>query len=147
MDASLSYRTFKETVMKQEMCDAIYQAAPKLYRNEPDPFDIDRLSPRQLARYYGPVYFGVGKGWFQLLMDLSIKLEAMEGIADIRVVQVKEKYGGLRFYLSSGTDEMFAAINKAEDLSYETCEECGEPGKIREGGWVSVLCDEHAKEK
>ena len=55
--------------------------------------------------------------------------------------QVKEKYGGLRFYMTCGTDEIFDLIEKAEALSYKTCEECGEPGEERNTGWIRTLCD------
>lgn len=58
-----------------------------------------------------------------------------------RAAQVKEKYGGLRFYMTSGTDEIFDLIKKAEELSYKTCENCGEPGYQRSGGWIYTLCD------
>ena len=129
--------------MKKELVEKIYQAAPKLYHNEPCDFDKDFISPRAIARYYGPVYFAVEDGWFDILMDLSVKLEAMEGIADIHVTQVKEKFGGLRFYINSGTAKMFDAIDEAEGRSYETCETCGKPGEIRRSGWLTVLCDEH----
>ncbi len=55
--------------------------------------------------------------------------------------QVKEKYGGLRFYMTCGTDEIFDLIEEAEALSYKTCEECGEPGEERNTGWIRTLCD------
>jgi hypothetical protein len=133
--------------MKDELRDRLLAAAPKLYTSEPSPEDKENLSPRQLARYYGPVYFGVGDGWFDILLDLSVKLEAMDGITSTHVVQVKEKFGGLRFYVSSATEEMYRAINEAESASYEICEACGEPGTIRNTGWVQTLCDEHAEER
>ena len=58
-----------------------------------------------------------------------------------RASQVKEKLGGLRFYMTCGNDEIFDLINKAEALSYKTCEECGKPGEQRGPGWIYTLCD------
>jgi hypothetical protein len=58
-----------------------------------------------------------------------------------RPVQIKEKFGGLRVYLNGETPEMTAAIIEAERKSFETCEQCGAPGKLRRGGWISTLCD------
>jgi hypothetical protein len=56
--------------------------------------------------------------------------------------QVKEKYGGLRFYMTCGNDEVYNLIKRAEELSYETCEQCGDPGREREGNyWINTLCD------
>ena len=39
--------------------------------------------------------------------------------------QVKEKYGGLRFYTHGGDKEMEGMISMAEDMCWNTCEECG----------------------
>ena len=62
-----------------------------------------------------------------------------------RAAQVKEKFGGLRFYLNNATNEMFNLEMEFEDKSYKICEVCGEEGKIREGGWVRTVCDKHHK--
>lgn len=58
-----------------------------------------------------------------------------------RAAQVKQKFGTLRFYMTSGTDEMYKLINEAEHKSARTCEECGLPGKLRTTGWRVVNCD------
>ena len=55
--------------------------------------------------------------------------------------QVKEKFGGLRFYMTCGTDEIYNLIEEAEALSYKTCEVCGKPGEERPSGWIHTLCD------
>jgi len=57
-----------------------------------------------------------------------------------RASQVKEKFGGLRFYMTHGTEEVYALISKAEALSCKTCEECGGPGEKRAGTWIRTLC-------
>lgn len=59
-------------------------------------------------------------------------------------VQVKEKFGGLRFYVQAATDKHYNYINFAESMSYRTCEECGAPGKTYTDGWHATLCDIHA---
>lgn len=56
--------------------------------------------------------------------------------------QVKEKFGTLRVYMTSTTDKMDKIIQEAEEKSAKTCENCGEKGKVRGGGWIKVLCDE-----
>lgn len=58
--------------------------------------------------------------------------------------QVKEKFGGLRFYVNAATDKQYAYISFAESMSYKTCEECGAPGKTYTDGWHMTLCDIHA---
>ena len=59
-------------------------------------------------------------------------------------VQIKEKFGGLRFYVQAATDKHYQYINFAESMSYRTCEECGNPGKTYTDGWHMTLCDIHA---
>lgn len=58
--------------------------------------------------------------------------------------QVKEKFGGLRFYVNAATDKHDQYITFAESMSYCTCEECGAPGKTYTDGWHTTLCDIHA---
>ena len=100
-----------------------------------------------------PFGFEHGDGWFALLDKLSAditELDNRDGTTTI-ATQVKEKYGGLRFYTGRATDAVFEVITRAEDKSLETCEVCGEPGKQRGNGWVYTMCDKcwekHEKEK
>lgn len=82
---------------------------------------------------------------------------AKKNVGVVMVVdQVKEKFGGLRFYyhFESNPDavdvdqeytkeickEIQGAVDFAESLSFKICEECGNPGKVRGGGWVRTLC-------
>ncbi len=59
-------------------------------------------------------------------------------------VQIKEKFGGLRFYTGPATEQHRNYITFAESMSYRTCEECGAPGKRYTDGWHRTLCDIHA---
>jgi hypothetical protein len=58
-------------------------------------------------------------------------------------VQVKEKYGTLRFYYNGGDDVVDGIVRMAEAMSAITCEVCGAPGKMLGDGWVTVRCEEH----
>jgi hypothetical protein len=57
-----------------------------------------------------------------------------------RASQIKEKYGTLRFYMTSATNEMYAITDEAERRSAKTCEKCGQPGKLRGQGWLYTRC-------
>ena len=59
--------------------------------------------------------------------------------------QVKEKFGGLRFYMSSETDEMTKLIDEAEKECNNTCETCGEPATCTMRGWVKRVCKKCAE--
>ena len=86
-------------------------------------------------------FFEVGPGWYELIKDLIQDL--IELGWDKQVCQVKEKFGGLRFYINTGSDEIYKRITEAEKQSYETCEETGLPGELRTDiGWHTTLCDE-----
>jgi len=87
--------------------------------------------------------FECGDGWFKIIDQLSADITLLDeknGTTTI-AVQVKEKYGGLRFYVQAGSDAIFDLIDAAEEESLKTCEMCGEPGELRGVGWVSTMCD------
>lgn len=120
--------------MRADLDSALVRDFPLLY--------ADRSAPMtRTAMCWG----FPGDGWEPLLRRLSEKLEPL--IAAFppeerpRAVQVKEKFGTLRFYMSGETTEMSAAIREAEAESARTCEACGAPGKARGGGWIQTLCD------
>lgn len=58
-------------------------------------------------------------------------------------VQVKEKFGTLRFYVDKATTEQYNIIGFAEDMSSRVCEQCGDTStaQTRSGGWVRTLCN------
>ena len=96
--------------------------------------------------------FECDDGWFQLIhrlcTDIQKELNKQDEQfnEDFYVVQVKEKFAGLRFYISHGTDEIFELIREAEKKSEKTCEKCGKPGVVRvRGGWYKCLCEDCSK--
>ena len=87
----------------------------------------------------------VGPGWLPLIEVLDRQLRRLD--PDYRIEQVKEKFGGLRYYIitsegCTNTDRMYAIIDTIESLSFRICEDCGRPGEERENGWIRTLCDE-----
>ena len=85
----------------------------------------------------------VGSGWGDILKRLINDLFELGW--DGRVLQVKEKFGGLRFYVGSVNKAIHERIRAAEGEASRTCEKCGAPGMLREGGWLKTLCNEHNK--
>lgn len=86
-------------------------------------------------------FFHVGEGWYPLIKQLIEDLIKLGWNKE--VCQVKEKFGGLRFYINDASDEVHCRIMKAEDESYTICEVTGKDGKLRTDiGWYITLCDE-----
>lgn len=91
-------------------------------------------------------FFDVQVGWYPLIKNLIDELITLGW--DKQVTQVKEKFGGLRFYINGGSDEIYNKITEAEKLSHETCELCGKKGELRTKiRWFTTLCDEHYEQK
>jgi len=112
--------------------------------------------PNLYKAYYWPMTqtcmcwgFDVGNGWNKLIWDLSRKLEniLLQELPEVRegiyAEQVKSKYGGLRFYMSSyaPSSKMERYIDDAEYASERTCESCGEPGELHTDGWWRTHCE------
>jgi hypothetical protein len=85
--------------------------------------------------------FELPPGWATTVEALCEKLEPLAAATGAKCAQIKEKFGGLRFYLHGGNDEMFSLIHEAESISLKVCERCGALGRLRAGGWVKTLCD------
>lgn len=126
--------------MTRELDEWLTNRFPNLYRQRGG--DL-----RSTAMCWG---FEHGDGWFQIIYNLSEELEAEilklpESEREYTCAsQVKEKYGTLRFYMHSETQEMSYLIQEAEDKSAVTCEACGDPGELRGYGWLSTKCNECA---
>lgn len=81
----------------------------------------------------------VGEGWQPLVRTLIQDITAMGW--DGELVQIKEKFGGLRFYIGSASKEIHDRISEAERQADVTCEQCGAPGELRNTSWWKTLCD------
>lgn len=91
------------------------------------------------SKFYDTGVLGIGPGWYGIAKNLI--QEAIEAGWNKEVCQVKEKFGGLRWYINGASKEVHDIISKYENMSYQTCEDCGSPGKPRNGGWIKTLCD------
>lgn len=121
--------------MKKELEKKLVEKYPNLYKD----YGGDM---RKTCMHWG---FEHGDGWYDLIDELSAKLESYGVVAG----QVKEKFGGLRFYLdypqhlSRETVEKIREIkDEYEEKSYTICEHCGKPGTLCQKGWHRTLCQE-----
>lgn len=100
--------------------------------------------PQLLEKIYD---FSCDDGWIPIIETslAIIKHHCERKNLDCRVVQVKEKFGGLRMYTEGSDDFIEGVIALAESLSYQTCEVTGNPGYLcTTGHWLKTLCSEQA---
>jgi len=91
--------------------------------------------------------FGIecGEGWYDILYDLCVELRNMK--ADLKMVQIKEKFGALRVYTDSKSLAVYDLIRAAEDRSRTICEVCGASGtSCSRADYIMVRCKKHAKQ-
>jgi hypothetical protein len=93
--------------------------------------------------------FSIGDGWFKLVYELvsSIKVnDIKKGGWVTKVTQCKEKFGGLRFYVTGTSDKNWALIRNAEQKSYGVCEATGSEVEVGtwNDGWVQTICHKEA---
>ncbi len=116
--------------------------------------DLEQLC-KDYPELYTDVYFEHNAGWYDILEGLALRFreilkDNVEG--EVEVLQVKEKFGGLRFYAATYgcTEEqekaIRVAIQIAENVSFKTCELCGKAGReISNTGWIVTRCEECVK--
>ncbi len=131
--------------MTPENTQKLYSDFPNLYRGK------DK-SPEESPMSFG---FQCSDGWFSLIWKLSSDIEknaAREGIDPQsgkwpEAVQVKQKFGALRFYLDNSTEELARLISEAAEESGKICEICGNPGVLISDSrrYVRTLCSAHAR--
>jgi hypothetical protein len=96
--------------------------------------------------------FGVGDGWYGILKELIIGIKAGDSKEKnnwiTKVTQCKEKFGGLRFYVTGTSKKNWELIRKAEDKSMAVCEFTGSEVEVGtwNDGWVKTVCRKKAFE-
>jgi hypothetical protein len=85
-----------------------------------------------------------GIGWLQIIVDLDRKLAEID--PDYTIEQVKEKFGGLRYYFDADEqhyEEMLQLVKEAERLCWQTCEACGSTEGVSRSDRGRVGCPLH----
>lgn len=113
--------------------------------------NTERLVSEHPLLYRDGEFFDCLDGWYELIRELSDALETLCAQQKrwrkrpMVSSQVKEKLGGLRFYVDNIAPGAEKLIASAEVLSGRTCEVCGSPGSVRSrGGHLMALCERHA---
>lgn len=116
----------------------------KLIKKYPEFFDYLKEDKSGMIM---PMHFGIecDKGWYWLIENLMSTIYQYcknndKKIPDI--LQIKEKFGGLRFYIQGGNELIDGMIWYAEHLSYHICEKCGSTTQVgqTQKGWIYTIC-------
>ena len=137
--------------MNNEYEQALYETFPEYF----EPEEI-RRDPHKSCMAWG---FAHANGWYIIIWQILARLRQFCPTAKIRVAQVKEKFGDLRFYYDildwgedgPGSQGRFDTliediVDYGEHLTRHMCEFCGIPAKHRYDGWHMTLCDKHYEE-
>jgi len=142
--------------MKQELDEKLCADYPLIFADR-------RKSMMETLMCWG---FDCGDGWYDLIDTLCGQIQhhignrkrnrevilskeifnqdmVPEEIPQVVAVQVKEKFGSLRFYYDGGDEHISGLVSMAEAMSTKICMTCGKPGKLYTQGWWNVACEEH----
>jgi hypothetical protein len=117
---------------------------------------ITEKYPKMFAQPYGG--FAVGEGWWPIVESLCSNIqhylnwinknhETRPVVEQVVVEQIKEKFGGLRFYYTGGDDKIQGMVRMAESWAEHACETCGALGTSGGRGWIKTLCPTHRAEE
>lgn len=108
---------------------------------------LSSFSDPEMAR------FDCNVGWFPLIAQLHRKLKYIDPY--YKIFQIKEKFGGLRYYFSPSeldgeadlaikSSIMHDVTNAAENKSFSICEICSKQGaRSSKHSWIRTVCSEH----
>ena len=109
--------------------------------------ELFKKYPKILNRKNLPWKLECNKGWFKLIDNLCEYVQEQTDQnphiykGQTEATQIKEKFGGLRFYVNGTHSDFLAAIQYVEFLSYKICEFCGKDGKLQNNnGWYKTTC-------
>lgn len=101
------------------------------------------------------INWGIPKAWIPVVDDLCGAIQKYIDNSSVwdkekldwvhppqaTCVQMKEKFGGLRFYIDGGDDHIEGMISMAEHICYNMCQYCGTKENLGvTGGWITVCC-------
>ncbi len=135
-----SMYTAKESLMDQDLAYQEYDAFVK---------QLEETYPAMFSGPYGGI--AVEAGWWPIIVSLCAGIQhhldwknrQSPVVPQVIVAQIKEKFGGLRFYYDGGDDYIRGLVSMAEAWAAKSCEECGAPGTSRDGSWIKTLCNTH----
>ena len=117
------------------------------------------------------IYLECGEGWKEVIenmceqiltheaflkdsgvnvVDFEDEVTDEDDYCSVRIVQVKQKFGGLRVYYDGGNNIIRNIVNEAEEKALTVCEYCGSKDNVKlrkRNSWLYTGCDKHDSTK
>lgn len=91
---------------------------------------VEKLKEKIVPEYQKSI--DVDEGWYQIIVDCDKELTAID--PHYQIFQIKEKFGGLRYYFHPSQSDTSKAMNevvkKYETIAAVTCESTGKTGVL-----------------
>lgn len=102
-----------------------------------------------------PIWVECNEGWYSTIDQLSkeissvaLKYPSKDGERRVHVVQIKEKFGGLRYYINyhdmndDDIQHIEFIVRNSEMKTFTICEDCGGDGSVvsPKRYWMRTLC-------
>lgn len=122
------------------------------------------MTLQELVAKYPEIFVGgsyqIPKGWIGIVDDMCSSIQSyihhssryVDGeeflTPQVICTQMKEKWGGLRFYYKGGDDTTYGMIYMTQHLSWSTCDECSSRENVGHitSGWHRIMCQSCAEE-
>lgn len=117
---------------------------------------IGPCGDEEREQFRGIVPFDTPDGWRPMLEEMCEEVDQALKVAgwkseDYHIAQIKEKWGGLRWYDEGGPDSLRDIIRKYEQKAMTTCCNCGKEATCYSTGYILPYCWEclpqHLKDK
>lgn len=116
----------------------------------------DQLHDKYPKIFKRKIGLGCDDGWYNIIDTLckniqhyldyklrDFKNEEEKEALQVVAVQIKEKWGSLRFYYDGSCDDDYISglVRMSEAFSVKTCEICGNKSEVQTKGWIRNVCN------
>lgn len=129
-----------------ECGDGWFLHLDRMFESIQSMIDFSESNYENLQRHYNKL------PWYKKLMSLYKRSRYhyfrnnQTPIPQVTALQIKEKFGTLRFYYTGGDERLTPIVDFYESYTQYICEDCGSTVDVGStSGWIRNVCQKHAK--
>lgn len=129
-----------------ECGDGWFLHLDRMFNSIQSMIDFSESNYENLQRHYNKL------PWYKKLMSLYKRSRYhyfrnnQTPIPQVTALQIKEKFGTLRFYYTGGDERLTPIVDFYESYTQYICEDCGSTVDVGStSGWIRNVCQKHAK--